>query len=274
MDRPVGLIPGELFYWKGYGNMSMGRMWFRCMLAAATLITGSAMADVNTLEPAPVKLTVSERFTNPIGFYDAQPTFSWQLPEGTKAQTAYQLVADDLWDSGKVVSGQSAYVSFAGPPLGSRRQVSWKVRYWDEKDRVSAWSVPAHIELGLLHNSDWKARWIRMEEPAPAPAVVKVDKQPEVTITRAIYGVPGKKEQQIDLTAKLQQQVAAGRFVVVANNATAGRDPAFGTVKTLELEYAINGKTVKKQIPENSRYDVARGKAAKGGSAKAKYVPE
>ena len=125
---------------------------------------------------APVKLVVSEGFENPIGFYDATPTLSWQLPAdgSVKAQTAYHIVAAtsakrlagkaDLWDSGKVESEQSVWIPYAGRTLTSGQSVHWQVKFWDETGRASAWSAPSSFELGLLENSDWKGAWIRMSE--------------------------------------------------------------------------------------------------------------
>ena len=64
----------------------------------------------------PVNLVVGEGFTNPLGYYESAPRFSWQIsPSSTaKRQTAYQLqVASsidllntqaDLWDSKKIPS--------------------------------------------------------------------------------------------------------------------------------------------------------------------------
>jgi alpha-L-rhamnosidase len=123
----------------------------------------------------PYRLAVGEGFLNPLGFYDASPTLSWQLPEGTKAQRAYRIVAAssaallpdnaDLWDSGKVDSGRSAWLPYDGKPLESRQRLHWQVKTWDEAGRASEWSEPAFFELGLLGNGDWKGRWIRMTQP-------------------------------------------------------------------------------------------------------------
>lgn len=111
-------------------------------------------------------LTIGENFTNPIGFYDAEPVFSWKLPIGTKKQSAYQVIVQDAttgkeqWNSGKTVSDQSAWVPFAGVPFSSRQQVSWKIKFWDGDGVESDWSDRAQIEMGLLSNNDWSAAWI------------------------------------------------------------------------------------------------------------------
>uniref|UniRef100_UPI004049A0A7 family 78 glycoside hydrolase catalytic domain n=1 Tax=Gelidibacter sp. TaxID=2018083 RepID=UPI004049A0A7 len=117
-------------------------------------------------------LTVSEGFKNPLGFYDASPTFSWKLPvaENVKSQSAYQIVAAskpellpdnaDLWDSKKQDSDQSSWVKYQGKELTSRQKVYWQVKYWNQDNVASEWSAINTFELGLLNNSDWQAQWI------------------------------------------------------------------------------------------------------------------
>jgi alpha-L-rhamnosidase len=119
-----------------------------------------------------------DTLANPIGLGDPSPTLSWQLsaspsPGSSAAmQTAYEIrVAStagrldrpDLWDSGKVESGNSANIAYRGAPLQSREDAVWEVRVWDASGHPSAWSAPATWEMGLLSKSDWAARWI--EDP-------------------------------------------------------------------------------------------------------------
>ena len=91
---------------------------------------------------------VSEKFKNPIGFYDPNPSFSWKLPEGVKSQTAYEIVVGyapnpsekvDLWSSGKVESDLSIFNPYGGLPLKSRDKSYWQVRFWDEEGNPSEW---------------------------------------------------------------------------------------------------------------------------------------
>jgi len=124
---------------------------------------------------APQSLTISEGFKNPIGFYDSTPTFSWELPvsEDIKFQSAYQLIVassedllsknPDLWDSKKQNTAQSTFVDYKGAELQSRQKVFWQVRYWDQDERMSEWSPVNSFELGLLNNSDWKAKWTGLD---------------------------------------------------------------------------------------------------------------
>jgi alpha-L-rhamnosidase len=103
-----------------------------------------------------------EYFVNPLGIDSPRPRLSWQLDDERRGarQTAYQIVAEGLWDSGQVGSEQSVHVEYAGPALKSRQRVQWKVRRWDADGKPSPWSEPASFEMGLLEKSDWKAQWI------------------------------------------------------------------------------------------------------------------
>ena len=105
-----------------------------------------------------------EYLKNPIGIDIVNPRLSWNCEDGVK-QTAYQIMATDetgsiLWDSEKVESSRMVHISWGGNILDSRAIVNWKVRLWNENDVVGEWSQEAHFEIGLLHISDWKAKWI------------------------------------------------------------------------------------------------------------------
>ncbi len=228
--------------------------------------------------PAAEDLTICEGFKNPIGLYDATPVFSWKLPVKVKAQSAWQLVVAintkllpekaDLWDSGKVVSGQSTWIPYAGKALHSRQEVFWQIRYWDENGRASKWSKPASFELGLLNNSDWKGLWIRNKvekEDLDKPA-------PKINIIKAAYGVRGQPDKQVDLTKKTQKLLASGHFNVTASNEFAGKDPAKLTVKTLELEYTADGKTMRKSLREKESFNFITDKS--NGVKGKRFIPE
>jgi alpha-L-rhamnosidase len=225
----------------------------------------SAVSTGMAVGPAPERLSLGEGFENPIGFYDARPTFSWQLPLPVTAQTAYQIVvasegrrlpgSADLWDSGKVVSDQSVWMPYGGVTLQSRQRVTWQVRFWDEYGRPSGWSKPARFELGLLENEDWKGTWIRMG----AGPSSRLEPPPEVFLVRAVYGVAGNPEQQIDLTEKVRERIAAGTFRLRAENDLAGGDPAYGVVKTLELDYTLDGEPARASVSEGEVFSFIPG---------------
>ncbi|MGJ8691808.1 MAG: family 78 glycoside hydrolase catalytic domain [Thalassotalea sp.] len=114
---------------------------------------------------------MGEGFVNPVGYYEAQPRFSWQLNQqsSVQSQTGYQIqVANNpdfseqhlLWDSNKVESNNNSWVNYQGLALNSRQKVYWRVKIWDEQQHESTWSETQSLELGLLNNNDWQASWI------------------------------------------------------------------------------------------------------------------
>lgn len=116
-----------------------------------------------------------ENLVNPLGLDVPRPRFSWQLLAGKNQrdvrQTAYELRVAPTpaalatgrgvgWASGKVASDSSVHVTYAGPALAAGRRYYWQVRAWDQRGRPSAWSAPAHWQVGLLTPANWRAAWI------------------------------------------------------------------------------------------------------------------
>jgi len=115
------------------------------------------------------QLTCEHRI-DPLGIDVMQPRLSWKLLSDRRGnrQIAYQVLAastvaglmdGQLWDSGRVESGQSLDVAYAGPALATGQRVYWLVRVWDAAGGVCE-SAPAWWEMGLLDPDDWRAQWI------------------------------------------------------------------------------------------------------------------
>ncbi|WP_342807896.1 family 78 glycoside hydrolase catalytic domain [Alteromonas sp. M12] len=144
---------------------------------------GTSASAAQSLRLKPHTLKINEGFVNPLGFYDAKPNFSWQLPTHNTGngkvnqQSQYQIVVattpellphnPDLWDSQTVPSNQSTFVDYQGEELTSRQKVYWQVRFWDQNNQASKWSDTALFELGLLNNKDWQAQWIEVDSDKP-----------------------------------------------------------------------------------------------------------
>ncbi len=121
---------------------------------------------------SPVSLSCEYRSDQPL-IDIGQPRLSWineaLLDKRGLAQTAYQIrvastkdkLSDpDMWDSEKVVSGESSRIIYEGKPLNSRQDCWWQVRVWDNDDNASPWSEPAQWKMGILEADEWKAQWI------------------------------------------------------------------------------------------------------------------
>ena len=107
-----------------------------------------------------------ENLHNPLGIDKRIPRFSWKTESrknGT-TQKAFQLIVAsdlsrlsekraDLWNSGKIDSSTSLFVSYQGQQLHSGTAAWWMVRIWDETGNISPWSEPARFTIGLLDES-------------------------------------------------------------------------------------------------------------------------
>src|SRR5450759_2625471 len=106
------------------------------------------------------------------------PDFSWILKANHRGQiqTAYQIIVGSdseiirnhhgtIWDSGKILSEESAWIPYQGSSLESGKEYFWRIRVWDEDDKPSSWSKTGKFVTGLFTKKDWSnASWIGYEE--------------------------------------------------------------------------------------------------------------
>jgi len=142
------------------------------LLILSLFIFFSSCNDKNKTVESPQDLQC-EYLSDPLGIDVITPRLSWKLsPNGSfiKQQSYQILVADNqkdlennignLWDTKKVISDRSIQLKYKGNKLGSRQKVYWKIRVWNQDNKVSDWSKIALWEMALLHPSDWKAKWV------------------------------------------------------------------------------------------------------------------
>ena len=121
----------------------------------------SLFANATTIE-APILLKC-EYMEAPLGVDIAKPRLSWQFPSQLEKgfhQTAYQIVVEGAWDSGKVLSDESIHIEYSGVQLKPATRYRWRVRIWNEKGEVSTWSEDTYFVTGIFDAKDWKACWI------------------------------------------------------------------------------------------------------------------
>jgi alpha-L-rhamnosidase len=149
-----------------------GRIYGRSLIVVTTLLAVGSVAYA-----APVRLRVEQR-TNPLGVDVVRPVFSWQSDAAERdwKQSGYRILVagsaaaleqrkGDVWDSGRVDSSESVGIVYGGPELTSRQRYFWTVEVWDGHGTVARAASPAWWEMGLLQSSDWKAEWIRRNDP-------------------------------------------------------------------------------------------------------------
>jgi alpha-L-rhamnosidase len=152
----------------------------RGIVCGVALVLASGIARAQERAAAgPAELRV-DNLVQPLGIDDATPLFSWQLHDAAPGarQGAYEVrVASrpellrggkaDVWDSGRVESGQSLNVKYAGPALKASTRYFWTVTVWGAAgnaypEAASSW------ETGLMTQDAWQAQWIGYETPEEA----------------------------------------------------------------------------------------------------------
>lgn len=221
-----------------------------------------------------------EYHVNPLGIDVVDPRLSWQLESDQRdqQQSAYRILVassqellkknkGDLWDTGKVPSDESIQIVYQGTALTSRQYCYWKVMVWDEENEPSVWSKPALWSMGLLEPTDWIAQWIGFDQEPDQPAVIAS----EMVIVKALFGVLGNPEKQIDLTDKFRKLVATGPYDVKVTGKLVQEDPAPGRPKQLEIEYTLNGVTRTRIVKQNEHFNLRTGTLQKLGNKR--YLP-
>lgn len=116
----------------------------------------------------------AEYLDKPIGIDVEVPRFSWQMIADDQSrgnvQEAYRIVVKNenqelVWDSGKVDSGQSHLIAYAGDALKPKTRYTWEVKVWDQTGKAVSNSSWFETGLGLLDSnpdsSGWQAaQWI------------------------------------------------------------------------------------------------------------------
>ena len=150
-----------------------------------------------------------EHMSHPSVLDVAHPRFSWiNVPVSADArserQTAWQIQVStsreallqgecDTWDSGKRKGSESSLVSYEGTELTSGQDYWYRIRVWNKKGHVSAWSEPSHWSMGILDAHEWKAQWIASDVDKMAPlfrkafSIDKVVKRAKVFISGLGY---------------------------------------------------------------------------------------
>ncbi len=101
-----------------------------------------------------------------------RPRLSWWLPATARSQSEYEVeatVEGKLASRRQVTSDQSVLVPWPFAPLGSRSQVSWRVRTRAASD-WSEWSESCEFETALLSPADWSAKFIGSNDNAASLA--------------------------------------------------------------------------------------------------------
>ena len=142
--------------------------FFFLLLFAGSLYAAIGITDLRT-----------EQLKNPAGIDVRQPRLSWRIEsdEQNVIQTAYHILVasspelleqgkGDIWDSGKIESDASQWITYQGKTLKCNAPYYWKVKI-DTNKGATNWSVPAFWIAGLFNEADWQGQWIGLDRAAP-----------------------------------------------------------------------------------------------------------
>ncbi len=139
------------------------------VLITAAVAIGAAVAEGAASAAALTELEV-EYSKTPLGIDVEKPRFGWQMraPESERgySQTAYQIVVTDpggavVWDTGRVASGVSLAIPYAGGSLQPTTRYAWTVTAWDQAGDTASGSSWFETGLMSLDRSAWNgATWI------------------------------------------------------------------------------------------------------------------
>lgn len=150
-------------------------------LQAQSVLTGKGPRLPAPTAPAPSGLLCGllshpelSLITNPA------PDFSWIVVSDYPGdfQTAYQIMVassidllknerPDLWNSGKVISGQSVNINYEGKSLSSNSSFYWQVKTLTRRGGESAWSVIQKFNTSDLNAArKWpgESKWLQLTD--------------------------------------------------------------------------------------------------------------
>ena len=136
------------------------------------------MLSVSTTAEIKVTHMFCDEKVNPIGVYPKDLTFSWIWKSNREndLQQYYRVVVSsnlhniesgsyDIWDSGRVKSGNNIQIDFAGKKLKGNKKYYWKVMFWNTIGEKSTWSSISTFVTALIDEYEWMdAKWIGYED--------------------------------------------------------------------------------------------------------------
>ncbi|WP_020527737.1 sulfatase-like hydrolase/transferase [Flexithrix dorotheae] len=117
---------------------------------------------------------------------DPQPEFGWQVPKEAVTQKGYQILVasskallanniGDIWNSGRVQTSASSNVEFGGEPLNSNTEYFWKVRIFDQDNRLTEYAEPQAFKTGTFEGNISTHNFFQIEKIKPVSITKKTN---------------------------------------------------------------------------------------------------
>ncbi len=209
---------------------------------------------------APTSLTVETiRKPGQTKLVDAHPEFGWRIAPIAKFQSAYQILLasskhnidnniGDVWNSGQVRGSQSNNVGLIGTPLKANTKYFWKVRIWDEDNRVSRYSKPQTIHMGVEGNKSTTPNIFQVEQIVPVSMKKVGGNSYFIDFGKAAFA-----NLEFNYTTKTNDTLLV-RLGEQLDNGTINRKPQ-GHIRYQEIKVPVNTKQkrYKLQLPPDVR---------------------
>ncbi len=189
---------------------------------------------------------------------NSRPNYSWIVPEEATMQQAYQLLVasspellakniGDVWDSGQVRSSQSANIR-QEKPLQPETNYYWKVRIWDQDNRVTEYSKVQSFKTTDFQSGITSGNTFQMERIKPTSLQKIDDDSYFVDFGKDAFGTLSlnyNAPTSGTLTVRLGEKLKDGRI---------DREPG-GTIRYQEVELSVTPgkKSYTVQLPPNER---------------------
>ncbi len=117
-----------------------------------------------------------------VSINDKLPEYGWIVPKEAVFQNAYQILVassksnidnnlGDVWNSGQTRSKNSTNVEHAGEPLNPDSKYFWKVRIWDQDNRLSDYSAVQEFKTGSFSGTVSTGNAFQIERISPKSIV-------------------------------------------------------------------------------------------------------
>ncbi len=103
--------------------------------------------------------------------------------------------------------------------------------------------------------------------------VVTVTKSPVIRIHQATFGLPGDAARTRDVQSEVQAMADRGEVAIQVGKLVVGGDPAYGVIKTLVVEYTVDGQAFKLSGQEPNTVSLVAGIEAPARAAKVRTAP-
>lgn len=178
-----------------------------------------------------------------------RPRYGWIVPDEAVIQKAYQVLVSssleasqrnvgDIWDSGQVRGRQSSKIMHDGTPLKADTDYFWKVRIWDQDNRLSNYSEAQRFTTGSFPAETVStANRFQVERIAPAALEKTSNSSVFVDFGKAAFGTL-----ELDYTAK-EKHTLTIRLGEKLDGKKIDRKPG-GTIRFQEVKLEVEpGKT-------------------------------